>query len=93
MLDSAALLQAYLNECTIHDALTQTYRNLNSAITASVPNVELSGSTCVIVLVYGQELYVANVGDSRAVIAAVDKQGRAALNQHRIARQGTESGS
>lgn len=33
--------------------------------------IYFSGSTCISILTYGRKIYVANVGDSRAVIARV----------------------
>jgi len=33
-----------------------------------VSDVRMSGSTCVSVLCYGRRLFVANVGDSRAIL-------------------------
>ena len=39
-----------------------------------VSDVRFSGSTCVSVLTFGRKVYVANVGDSRAIVikSAVD---------------------
>jgi len=43
--------------------------------------VRLSGSTCVSLLTFGRKIYVANVGDSRAILVRMGKQ----ANQFEVA--------
>lgn len=40
-----------------------------------VSDVRFSGSTCVSLLTYGRKLYVANVGDSRAIMVQASPEG------------------
>lgn len=40
----------------------------NKEVYKAVSDVRFSGSTCVSILTYGRRVYVANVGDSRAIL-------------------------
>ena len=50
------------------DLLTSAFSQSNKEVYSMVSDVRLSGSTCVSVLCYGRRLFVANVGDSRAIL-------------------------
>jgi len=50
-------------------ALKNTFVQTNAALLVTKINYVTSGATCVAVYVKGTKLYVANVGDSRAVMA------------------------
>ena len=50
-------------------ALKNTFVQTNAALLVTKINYVTSGCTCVAVYVKGNKLYVANVGDSRAVMA------------------------
>lgn len=41
----------------------------NKEVITALSDVRFSGSTCVSVLTYGKKIFIANVGDSRAIIA------------------------
>jgi len=49
-------------------ALTKTFKEMNEALFTSDIDILLSGSTCNIVLVIKDWVYVANVGDSKSVL-------------------------
>ena len=52
------------------EALADSFSNVSHSL-ATTSNIELyfSGSTCVSVLIVGNKVFCANVGDSRAVLA------------------------
>lgn len=56
-------------------ALKNTYIMTNTALMVTPINYVTSGTTCVGVYMKGTKLYVANVGDSRAVMAQKSKDG------------------
>lgn len=47
---------------------TKSFADSNKECYAMVSDVRFSGSTCVSVLTYGRKVFVANVGDSRAIV-------------------------
>lgn len=51
-------------EKMFHKAFEQS----NKEVFSMVSDVRFSGSTCVSLLTYGRRVYVANVGDSRAIL-------------------------
>lgn len=48
--------------------MTKAFADTNKEVYATINDVRFSGSTCVSILTYGNKLYSANVGDSRAVV-------------------------
>ena len=48
--------------------MTKAFSDSNKEVYAMVSDVRFSGSTCVSLLTYGKKVYVANVGDSRAIV-------------------------
>ena len=50
------------------DLLTTAFSQTNKEVYAMVSDVRMSGSTCVSVLCFGRRIFVANVGDSRAIL-------------------------
>jgi serine/threonine protein phosphatase PrpC len=57
---------------TVEDALINSFVTANSSLESTPIKYMTSGSTCVGVYVRDEEYWVANVGDSRAVIATWD---------------------
>ena len=60
-------------------ALINTFETTNKALTTTKIQYYSSGCTCVTVLMRGSTLYLANVGDSRAVMATMNKGSLQAL--------------
>jgi serine/threonine protein phosphatase PrpC len=48
--------------------LTKAFESSNKEVYSMVSDVRFSGSTCVSLVTYGRKLFVANVGDSRAIL-------------------------
>ena len=74
--DRAGGLQKFENtDGTMEKIYRQAFVNVNSGLRKSVIDDSLSGTTGVTCMVRGDILYVANVGDSRAIIASRDPSG------------------
>ena len=56
----------------VHPAMTIGFQQANSEVCNMGTDVRYSGSTCVSILTYGRHLFIANVGDSRAIIIKQD---------------------
>ena len=52
----------------VKQALFKGFEQANNEVCNMGTDVRFSGSTCVSVMTYGKHLYIANVGDSRAII-------------------------
>lgn len=48
--------------------MTKAFSETNKEVYAMISDVRFSGSTCVSLLTFGKRLFVANVGDSRAIV-------------------------
>lgn len=46
-------------------------------------DVRFSGSTCVSLMTYGRHLYIANVGDSRAIVVSAKQNGNNCKSKRR----------
>jgi serine/threonine protein phosphatase PrpC len=57
---------------SIPEAFKITSAQVNTLIDKEIEDIEFSGSTCVIVYINDQELYTANIGDSRAIIGTYE---------------------
>lgn len=69
-----------------NEALTKAFAQSNQEVLANIENIELSGSTCVMVFIDGQKIYTANVGDSRAIMCCISNkiiQGKAITRDHK----------
>jgi serine/threonine protein phosphatase PrpC len=54
----------------VKDSLTQSFNQINNELPAGTGlDLYFSGSTCVTILIVGNKIFCANVGDSRAVLA------------------------
>ena len=58
----------YPNFKKMSDTLTLAFADSNREVYGMVTDVRFSGSTCVSLLTFGRKIYVANVGDSRAIL-------------------------
>ena len=56
----------------VHPALINGFAQANTEVSNMGTDVRYSGSTCVSVMTYGRHLFIANVGDSRAIIVKQD---------------------
>ena len=69
------------------EAFHKAYYQTNNVIVNGKLNVELSGSTCVSVMIDSGKLYTANVGDSRAIICSASRtekiKGKAITRDHK----------
>jgi len=52
----------------IKNSIIKTFKEINDALYNSDIDINFSGSTCILVLVMKSKIFVANVGDSRAVL-------------------------
>ena len=58
----------------VHPDLTNGFQQANHEVCNMGTDVRYSGSTCVSVMTYGRHLFIANVGDSRAIIIKQDPE-------------------
>ena len=65
-------MEEQLKQFPVTEALAKAVQLAEKEIEAAIGDIEFSGSTSVMVFVNGQELYTANVGDSRAIICALE---------------------
>ena len=56
----------------VKSAIKSSFEQTNIEVFAMSADVRFSGSTCVSVMTYGRKLFIANVGDSRAIIIKAD---------------------
>lgn len=64
-----------LKSFNITDSLVKAFGQASAAINENINDIEFSGSTTVMVYIDGQDLYTANVGDSRAILGSFEKGG------------------
>ena len=64
--------------------LTKAFSDTNKEVYTMVSDVRFSGSTCVSLLTFGRRIFVANVGDSRAITIRVSEDGK--CNAYPISR-------
>ncbi len=62
---------AYPEQELMNACIKESFAMANKEVITALPDVRFSGSTCVSVLTYGRKIFIANVGDSRAIIARV----------------------
>ena len=68
--DNAKQLQRVVDSNEVKDALALSFTHVTQQLyTNSGIDIYFSGSTCVSVLIVGNKVFCANVGDSRAVLA------------------------
>jgi serine/threonine protein phosphatase PrpC len=68
--DKAKKLQRVVDSNEVKDALSSSFLYTNQQLySSSGIDIYFSGSTCVSVLIVGNKVFCANVGDSRAVLA------------------------
>lgn len=59
----------------MYNCMRESFAMANKEVITALSDVRFSGSTCVSVLTYGKKIFIANVGDSRAIIARAVNQG------------------
>jgi serine/threonine protein phosphatase PrpC len=68
--DQAKSQQRVVDSNEVKDALAKSFETTNKGLYSdSGIDIYFSGSTCVTVLIVGNKIFCANVGDSRAVLA------------------------
>lgn len=60
---------AYPDKELVYACMKESFAMANKEVCTALPDVRFSGSTCVSLLTYGRKIFLANVGDSRAIIA------------------------
>ena len=66
------LFEENLKSQSIPKAFEITSFQVNDLIEKEVEDIEFSGTTCVMVYINDQELYTANIGDSRAIFGIIE---------------------
>ncbi len=61
--------QAYPEPELMYACIKESFAMANKEVCTALSDVRFSGSTCVSLLTYGRKIFIANVGDSRAIIA------------------------
>lgn len=61
----------YFDLETMSNCFKETFSIANKEVYSILNDVRFSGSTCVSLMTYGRKIFIANVGDSRAIIARV----------------------
>ena len=75
--DQAKSQQRVVDSNEVKDALAKSFETTNKGLYSdSGIDIYFSGSTCVTVLIVGNKIFCANVGDSRAVLARQVESGK-----------------
>ena len=64
----------------MEEVYTKAFVEANKSLHASSVDDSLSGTTGITVVIVGDTAYIANVGDSRAIIAREDAEGKLVYN-------------
>jgi integrin-linked kinase-associated serine/threonine phosphatase 2C len=73
------IIDAMPDSSTIPDLLNDMFAKADKNLKTCGVDMDLSGTTCTCVLIKGETLFVANVGDSRAVLGRISETNRLAI--------------
>jgi serine/threonine protein phosphatase PrpC len=59
-----------------YSSIISSFMECNEEIFSANYDIKFSGSTCVTVMIYGNKVITANVGDSRAILVSHGQEGK-----------------